>query len=176
MFAEWSRSLSFLRTVEVLLWAVYVSQCLFLRSTRQHQLCAAALAGPNYRARCWSWTFCLSSIYLLYPGNDTAKSARSHRLLSLAWVNICLHFRNLFCGQTVKPSEFPIATDPKIKQRELPLCSQYSTERWNVQAAVNRGEDAFVIQHPASHVHATQQTERLSVVGPSALSEVFPSF
>ena len=115
MFAEWSRSLSFLRTVEVLLWAVYVSQCLFLRSTRQHQLCAAALAGPNYRARCWSWTFCLSTIYLLYPGNDTAKSARSHRLLSLAWVNICLHFRNLFWGQTVKPSEFPITDRSKNK-------------------------------------------------------------
>lgn len=59
---------------------------------------------------------CLWSIYLLYLGNDTAKSARSLCLLSLARVNIYQIFRNLFCGRTVKPLEFPTMTDPKIAE------------------------------------------------------------
>lgn len=84
-------------------------------------------------------------------------------------------FLNLFCGQTVKPSEFPIMTNPKIKQGALPLCSrpESSTVRWNVQAGVTQG-DAFVVSHPASHVYVTQSACQPSACLPRA--RWLPSF
>lgn len=63
-------------------------------------------------------------------------------------------------------------TNPKIKQRELPLCS--TVEYSEVKRTGGRHSDAFVISHPAGHVYVTQRAERLSAVGPSALSEVTP--